>query len=373
MMSGRQAAAWRRGDVLASDAGDGLEQPGIDDKVAFLERPDSYPETTGAVEVVETHMSWIFLTDAHAYKLKKPVRYAFLDFTSLDRRLDDCQEEVQLNRRLAGDVYLGLVALRQGRDGGLYLDAQARDGDVAKDRDAGSGQVADWLVKMKRLPADRALDQAIHDGTVTDADLRAVAMVLSRFYHDRAPVPTHPAAYLRRLADQARVNAHELGRRDFALPLDRVRRIRDAQLDFLADHGDLVEARARADRIVEAHGDLRPEHVYLGPEPAIMDCLEFRRDFRILDSADELAFLAMECDRLDLRRAGRIFYEVYGEVTGDRPPAALIAFYKSLRASLRAKLAIWHLKDTDPRDGAKWRGQALSYLELAGSYVGDMA
>lgn len=356
---------------MTGDVSNAPSQLGIEDKVAFLSQAANYPEPTDAMDVVETHMSWVFLTDAHAYKLKKPVRYAFLDFTTLNRRRHDCEEELRLNRRLARGVYLGLVALRRRGDGSLFLDPHARDGQPAVGGDD-KETVVDWLVKMKRLPADRALDRAIEDGTVRDDELRAVARLLAGFYRDAPRVATTPAAYKRRLADEVRVNAHELSRRDFRLPVERVQRLCARQLDFLETHGDLVRARAAERRIVEGHGDLRPEHVYLGPKPVIMDCLEFRRAFRILDPTDELAFLAMECDRLGMPRVGPILYGVYGEVTGDRPAPILVTFYKSFRAGLRAKLAIWHLKEVDPRDGARWRGQALSYLDLAEGYIANM-
>ena len=129
------------------------------EKVAHLSRPESYPEETAAVEVVQTHMSCVFLTDRHAWKLKKPVRHDFLDFSTLEARRADCEEELRLNRRLARDVYLEIVPLTFTSDGALRL--------------GGDGEVMEWLVKMRRLPAQLMLDHAIRHGNVARHDVAA--------------------------------------------------------------------------------------------------------------------------------------------------------------------------------------------------------
>jgi aminoglycoside phosphotransferase family enzyme len=124
--------------------------------------------------------------------------------------------------------------------------------------------------------------------------------------------------------------------------------------------------------VVEGHGDLRPEHVYLGPEPAVIDCLEFNRDFRIQDWADELAYLAMECERLGSPGVGKVILETCCRALDDRPPATLIDFYKAYRALLRANLAIQHLRDEDVGDPEKWRLRTAEYLDLAETYAGRL-
>jgi aminoglycoside phosphotransferase family enzyme len=130
----------------------------------------------------------------------------------------------------------------------------------------------------------------------------------------------------------------------------------------------MLRNRATDDRIVEAHGDLRPEHIFLGPPLAVIDCLEFSRDLRMLDPIDELSFLAMECERRNAPEVGERVMAIYQEATSDRPPAALMDFYKALRAALRAKLAIAHLRE-NVANPQHWRRQALSYLETAERYA----
>jgi aminoglycoside phosphotransferase family enzyme len=319
-------------------------------KVAFLSRRAAYPDATRSVECVETHMSWVFLTDHHAYKLKKPVRYDSLDFSSLELRRLNCEEEVRLNRRLAGDVYLGTLALTLAPGRILQL--------------GGAGETLDWLVHMRRLPADRMLDQLIFSGEIEEASVRPVARRLAEFYARAGTIELAPDSYRKRLEEGVRSDRHELCRPEFGLRADQVTKLAEAQLTFVARHGMLFDQRILQGRVVEGHGDLRPEHICLTPEPAIIDCLEFSRELRIVDPADELAFLALECERLGKPVVGRWFLETYRQVTGDAPPRALMQFYRTYRALRRAKIAAWHLQDPSVRDHEKWRERARCYVEL---------
>ena len=333
-----------------------LDQPvPLAAKVAFLRRPDSYPEHPKSVEAIETHMSWVFLTDRHAYKLKKPVRYAFLDFSTLDARRHDCQEEVRLNRRLAGDVYLGTVPLMRHPGGALSL--------------VGSGTIEDWLVKMRRLPRDRMLDQVLRTGPVEDAEIEPVAKILAAFYRSSEPIEITAAAYRDRFRSDIQANLDSLCEPRFGLRADLVARASEAQLRLVEKRPELLDQRVDRGRIIEAHGDLRPEHICLCAPPVIIDCLEFNRAFRILDPVDELCFLAMECELLGAPVVGRRAFEVYRAVTGDDPAPALIAFYKCYRACLRAKLAVWHIADPETNHPTKWTARAHDYLNLANGYA----
>lgn len=326
-----------------------------DEKVAFLRRPEAYPARPARVEVIETHMSWVFLAGKLVYKLKKPVRYEFLDFSTIEARREDCEREVELNRRLAADVYCGVVPLMLGSDGNLALD--------------GKGSVVEWLVKMHRLPAHRMLDATIFANTVSAEDIRKLAHALSAFYRSSAPVALRDSEYRARFARNIGDNQVELSKPHYGLSATQIRELTAAQESFLRTRGSLLDQRVHAKKIVEGHGDLRPEHICLTAEPKIIDCLEFNREFRILDPADELAYLAMECDRLDAAAIGDEILRQYLEATGDIVPDELIRFYKTFRACLRAKIAIWHIADHEVRDTNKWRARANDYLRLARSYA----
>lgn len=328
-------------------------------KVAFLSRPESYPGHLPAVRAIETHMSWVFLAGPHAYKLKKPVRYPFLDFASLAARRRDSLAEFRLNRPLAPDVYLGVVALRRRSDGSLHI--------------GGGGRTVDWLVKMRRLPEGRTLEHAARRHLVDASAIARLARLLATFYGAARPVAMSAAAYRRRFEANVRANRRELGRQRWRLPGELVRRITSAQLDFLHNHAASLEARAAGGRIVEGHGDLRPEHIYLGAKPLVLDCLEFNRGFRVADPADEMSFLALECERLGAPRVGRQILERYWKLSGERPPPELLAFYKSERACLRARISISHLREPSSSRRTKWRDLALRYLALADRYARALA
>jgi len=333
--------------------------PSLAEKVAVLSRTESYPGQVGRVEILETHMSWIFLTDRHAYKLKKPVRLAFLDFSTLRARERDCHEEIRLNRRLAPDTYLGVVPLTMDEDGIPRL--------------GGEGRVIDWLVKMRRLPSDLMLDRVITAGKADAAVVAKVACLLSSFYLGLLPATLSPSDYIERFEREIEEHRRELTLPDYEMPAATVSTVILAQEEFLRTSASLLGQRVRDKRIVEGHGDLRPEHVFVGDPPEVIDCLEFNKAFRIVDPAEELAFLWMECALLGAPDVGEGIWLAYVDRTGDTAPAALPYFYQSHRACLRTKLSLWHLRDHDVREPTKWRSRAKSYLSLASAAVGHYA
>ena len=325
-----------------------MSELGINEKVAFLSKPEAYVNRPTRVERKETHMSWLFLTDRHAWKLKKPARYDYLDFSTVEARKVDCELEVELNRRLAPDVYLGVVPLVSDLHGRLQL--------------GGEGRIIDWLVMMRRLPEDRMLDVALRTRTVSRDDVRRVGVLLARFYKQTKKIPWSPAEYTTRLEAAIAECATELCQPEYALPTTLIESIRADQMSVMKREATMFDDRVRQGKIVDAHGDLRPEHICVRPDPVIIDCLEFNADFRALDPVSELAFLSLECERLDAPWVGELILYTYQCETGDRAPGALLAYYKKHHALVRAKIAIWHLKDPDVRDSAKWIGKAKDYL-----------
>ena len=324
-------------------------------KVQFLRQPASYDDDlvdgTGRVDVRETHMSWVFLTERYVYKLKKPVRYEFLDFSTLSARYQDCQAELQLNRRLAPQVYLDVVPLMVNPSGQLQL--------------GGAGELVDWLVKMLRLSADAMLDVAIKKGTVEGKDLIRVVQQLVHFYRTLPPVNLSAADYLLRLKSDLQTTLQSLTLDANGLPGDSISYLITELLAFLQAETDIFDSRICQGKIVEGHGDLRPEHICLRPEVAIIDCLEFNQSLRVLDCADELAFLALECERLGAAGVGNQLLKFYCRAAQDPPPERLIRFYKAYRACLRAKLALWHMKEPGRLEASDWFERARTYLHLA--------
>lgn len=325
-------------------------EPTLADKVRFLSRPETYGRPDSEVmERRETHMSWVFFAGDRVYKLKKPVRLPYLDFSTLERRRRACEAELRLNRRLAADVYLELAPLVE-REGVLRL--------------GGPGRVADWLVVMRRLGEDRMLERRLADH-VQDRELDELAALLVRFYRHARRVHVCPARHMADWRGALAYNRRILLEPRLELPAGLVRRIDAVQRRFLRLHGDRLAARAREGRILDAHGDLRPEHIWLNDGIRIIDCLEFSAALRANDPMDEIAFLDLECERLGAPEAGRRVRDRVLKALNEAPESPLYAFYRSYRATLRARLSIAHLLEPDPRTPEKWPRRTRAYLAIA--------
>lgn len=327
-------------------------EPRLSSKLAFLREPRNYPDAPAQVEAIETHFSWVFLTERHAYKLKKPVFEPMIDWRTLAARHRNCDEETRVNRRFAPDVYLGVVALVRDDAGDLRLE--------------GEGRAVEWLVKMRRLPAAVMLDRLIVEGGFDAARLAPVVDLLCRVYAG-SPAPMPPAAYLDHLAQIIETSSAELTRPEFGLGSALIAELAAAQRELIQSRWAAFEARAA--RVVEGHGDLRPEHVCLIEPPRVIDSLEFARVLRLVDPVDELGFLALECERLGAPAARATIFAEYTRASGHSLCAWLIDFYQSVRAGVRARLAMRHLLEPNPRDPERWPRLARRYLELATSHV----
>ncbi len=341
-----------------------LEPPSYDVRLRFLRSAAAYPGLPQPPDCCETHMSWLFFAGEQVFKLKKPVRHPFLDFSTLAAREFYCREELRLNHRLAPGVYLGLMAL-QAHDGSLSL--------VPESHLATSGQTLDWLVHMRRLPADRMLSHLMSGGQVRAADIDALAAVLTAFYLRAPKTWLTPQDYLGRFQREQAANRAVLQLPQFQDDLRLVLPALAGVDAALAQHAGPLQARVRHRHVVDGHGDLRPEHVCLladpaqacGVTPLIIDGLEFNAALRQVDPYDELAFLALECR---LAGAGWIGDRLTSRCTaalGHAPSPALMSFYTAHRALLRARLALAHLLEVPPRTPEKWQPQAQRYIDQA--------
>jgi len=326
----------------------------FDELVRWLSQPSAYPHRPQRVETVETHISVVYLAGEFAYKLKQRVRYDFLDFTTLANREAACRDEVRLNQRLTDNIYLGIVPITRLPDGGLVL--------------GGEEPVVDWLVQMRRLPTEETLDALYRRGQLRDEHVRQLAGRLAEFYGGLTPLSIEPSEYRQRYEAHVRGNLRELLAVSHHCSRNQVLRIHGFQLQLLHLRRQLFDERVGCGRIVEGHGDLRPEHICFTQPLAIFDCIEFSVDFRRIDMADKLAFLAAECDFLGARWVGTRLFELVQSLTGDRPPQELVAFYKSYRACVRAKVAALRADQLSGSDRDAAGAEALAHLSLADSY-----
>jgi aminoglycoside phosphotransferase family enzyme len=316
-----------------------------------LHDPGCYPAPVADVQAVETHMSWVFLAGEHAWKLKKPVLGDGLDFRTAAGRHFYGLEELRLNRRLAPAVYLDVVPLTLEADGTLRI--------------AGRGAPVDWLVKMRRLPPEALLDALLARHAAQPEQLRAVARRLAEFHRSQPPAPLDGRGFRALLQRHIEESERELCDPAWGLPCARVHALCEAQRAWLRQRAHLFGLRVAAGRVIEGHGDLRPQHVWLGEPLAITDALEFSPELRLLDAADEAGFLALECERAHAPGLAREFLQAWRDASGDEVPPALLDFYQSCRACIRARLAVAHLREERYRASPLWRWRALRYLALA--------
>ncbi|MGJ4930471.1 hypothetical protein ACQR1I_27305 [Bradyrhizobium sp. HKCCYLS2038] len=320
-------------------------------KVGHLKRPQSYLSAPAAVVARETHMSWVFLAGDRVYKLKKPVRFPYLDFSTLERRETACRAEQALNRRLAPDVYIGLVPLTVAAGGSYEID--------------GTGAVADWLVVMRRLDEAGTLEAALRARDVTPTHVHQLAAVLHRFFLHVPRILISSDSYLGSLQKAAMADRRVLLSRSFGLPFGTIEQLADVQHRYLLQRRDVLAGRVRHRLIVDGHGDLRPEHIWLSPPFPIIDCLEFDARLRASDALDELSFLHLECERLGGRWVADALRRRLMVLLADETTSGLFLFYRIGRAMLRARLSIAHLADEHPRTPDKWPRLARTYLALA--------
>lgn len=325
----------------------------LEAKVAWLSDPASYPDRPATVERIQTHFAWVFLAGARAYKLKKPRKLDGADLGSLAAREWCCREEVRLNRRLAAETYLGVEPLTVRGDG-FEL--------------GGDGPVADWLVAMRRLDRAQMLDARLAAGTVAVADLEAVVeRLLVLDAESDGPHGVEPATFDAAVRARLEEALGETARPGFAVPraalapaAARLRALHDAARPALV---------ARAPRVREGHGDLRAEHVWLGPPLQVIDALEFDRALRMLDPAEDVAMLAVDAERLAGAWTREALCRAYEARARDPVAPVLWGFYLALRAATRAKIAIWHLADPGhAAEAERWRATCVDWLRLCAGY-----
>lgn len=315
-----------------------------------LSRPAAFPERPEHIEVVQTHASAVFLTPTEVFKVKKPVDFGFLDYSTLDRRHTLCALEVSLNRRLAPDVYRGVVPITEGPDGHLRI--------------GGEGEPLEWAVHMRRLPEEATLRSTLQRGDLTDDDLAEVGRRLARF-HARAHRDLTTTDYGRfdLVAANALDNLEAM--RDFsdALGSDPVARLERRTRRALDELQPLIEARASDGVPCAIHGDLRLEHLYRFPDAdppddlVVIDGIEFNEAFRMGDPVSDLAFLSMDLRAYGAWGLARALEDAWIEASDDPDARRLLPLYVSYRSAVRAKVAL--LQTRDPAIGEGDRAQAL--------------
>lgn len=322
--------------------------------------PKAYPGPVQGIELMQTQMSFIFLADEYVYKVKKPVNLGYLDYTTLDKRQFYCQREVELNRRLCPDAYLGVVSVI--RDNSSF-------------RIADKGEATEYAVKMRRLPQEAMMNVLLAADKVSPPMLTNVAEKLSEF-HRKAETSKNINAFGDILAviQNNRENFTQTEKYiGLTIPRGQYDQVKSYTSHFLDANTELFEKRVTDGRIRDCHGDLHAAHICFCDGICIYDCIEFNDRFRYGDVASEVAFLAMDLDRYGRADLSRHFVAAYVERSQDEELKRLLGFYKCYRAYVRGKVGSFKFDDpyVSAEEKEKVLADARGYFELAESYIDD--
>lgn len=323
----------------------------------FLSQSASYDHRPTTVTMVQTHASWVFLASPFVCKIKKPVDFGFLNFTTLERRRSNCETEVLLNRRLAADVYVSTLALRDN-DGVLSFH--------------GDGIIVEWAVWMKELDASTFLSHRLREGRCSTSHIELIANTLCAFYQAQ-PAVTGNAALLATQRVQSFVHENLDAVRKFTFVPSGVIDVIEAYCrEFEQSFASLLTRRANEGWIRDGHGDLHSEHISLTDQGTIniFDCLEFNDELRVTDVACDLAFLAMDLDFNKRHDFSTLLIQQATRLLSDSELRAVIPYYQCYRACVRCKVELLHSIAETAAEPERLMAQtmAVRYLRLALRY-----
>lgn len=325
--------------------------------IAALQNPALYPHSVDGFRVIETHISWVILTGAYAYKMKKPVDFGFLNFTHLADRKHFCEEELRLNQRMAPDLYLRVVPITGAAD------APVIDGE---------GEPIEYLLQMREFPQTQLMAEVQARGELTDAHIDALAEQIAQFHLSIPQVPAgHPLNNADAIVAPMRQNFEQIRPLLNEKPdLQQLDALSDWTETSIARLRPLLVQRSQQGFIRECHGDLHLGNATIIDNKVVLfDCIEFNEPFRLIDIASDAAFLAMDLEDRGLKCQARRFLNGWLERTGDYAALELLSLYKAYRALVRAKVSLFRLhQEQDAVQRRVILRQYRSYANLAESY-----
>jgi len=320
-------------------------------------KPEAYGEEPGRIELIQTHISFVFLTRNLVYKVKKAVSLGFLDFTTLEKRRFFCEKELQLNRRLCGDMYLEVVPINRS--------------EVIKIK--GEGEAVEYAVKMKRMPQERMMNKLLEENKVDSKLVDRIAKIIADF-HSKAETSRRISEFGSLAIIETNWKENFEQTQEFAgktISLKNFRLIRERIDDFTERNVSLFEKRVAEGRVRDCHGDIHSGNIFVTDRIYIFDAIEFNERFRYSDVASDIAFLAMDLDFKGRTDLSNFWVKRYIKYSGDQELTKLLPFYKCYRAYVRGKVISFKLKD--PNVGIEEKSAAMkeakAYFKLASTYA----
>ena len=325
--------------------------------VEALMKPEAYDDEIGEIELIQTHISFVFLTRNFVYKVKKAVNLGFLDFTTLEKRRFFCEKELELNRRLCEDMYLEVVPINRSN--------------VIKIK--GEGETVEYAVKMKRMPQEKMMNRLLEENKVDSDLIDRIAKIIAEF-HSKAETNTRISEFgsLAMIGINWRENFEQTSEFvDKTISTEHFTLIRERIDDFMKRNVPLFEKRMAEGRVRDCHGDIHSGNIFVTDRIYIFDAIEFNERFRYSDVAADVSFLAMDLEFKGRTDLSTFFVERYVKYSGDQELMRLLPFYKCYRAYVRGKVVSFKLKDPSINREEKNAAtkEAKAYFTLAATYT----
>jgi aminoglycoside phosphotransferase family enzyme len=325
--------------------------------VEALMKPEAYDEDPGHIELVQTHISFVFLTRNFVYKVKKAVDLGFLDFTTLEKRRFFCEKELELNRRLCEGMYLEVVPINRSN--------------VIKIK--GKGETVEYAVKMKRIPQEKMLSKLLEKNKVDNELIGRIAKIIAEF-HSKAETNRRISEFGSLAIIETNWEENFDQTKEFVgttISTTDFKLIRERINDFMRRNVPLFEKRIAEGRVRDCHGDIHSGNIFIADRIYIFDAIEFNERFRYSDVASDIAFLAMDLDFKKRTDLSNFFVKRYVESSGDQGLMRLFPFYKCYRAYVRGKVVSFKLED--PSVGSEEKRAAIkeakAYFKIASTYA----
>jgi aminoglycoside phosphotransferase family enzyme len=328
--------------------------------VEALLQPEAYPGNPGKIELIQTHISFVFLTEKYVYKMKKAVNFGFLDFSTLAKRHSNCLKELEINRRLCPTIYLEVLPITSSI--GVKV--------------GGEGEAVEYVLKMRRLPQECIMTLLIKEGKVDKKTVDDIAKIVADF-HAKALTSAEISEFGSQKIIKTNWDENFAQTKKYVgqtITKTQFEEMKTKIDDFMTNNKTLLESRVANGRIRDCHGDLHSGNIFITEDICIFDAIEFNDRFRYSDVAADVAFLAMD---LDFQRRSDLadhFINKYIEYSKDKQPTQLLAFYKCYRAYVRGKVISFKLDDKDilaiEKVGATTEAQA--YFKLADEYAKNL-
>ena len=325
--------------------------------VEALMKPEAYDEEPGKIELTQTHISFVFLTRNFVYKVKKAVDLGFLDFTTLEKRRFFCEKELELNRRLCGEMYLEVVPINRSN--------------IIKIK--GEGKPIEYAVKMKRMPQEKMMNKLLEENKVNSKLIDEIAKIIAEF-HSKAETNRRISEFGSLAIIETNWKENFEQTQEFVsktISMKDFKFIRERIDYFMKRNVSFFEKRMAERRVRDCHGDIHSGNIFVTDRIYIFDAIEFNERFRYSDVASDIAFLAMDLDFKGRTDLSSFFVEKYVKYSGDQELTKLLPFYKCYRAYVRGKVISFKLQD--PNVGSEEKGAAMkeakAYFKLASAYA----